>query len=95
MSRKMSSEADRQWYALEGVACPRVLERRPTPPYKRGPLREPNMLHAHGGYSVKHGEGVALNLIERAPLLLRARRDREARRGGPTEAFFALHHGVV
>jgi hypothetical protein len=51
------------------------------------------MLHTHSGYSVEHGEDVALNLIERAPLILR--RDREARRGGPTETFFALRHGVV
>ena len=84
-AERVFRETDRQRRALEwawrgGGGGLTVGRRRPAAPDVAGALAEGDE-HAHGGHCGEHGEGVALRLVERVYLVLRARCDREAGRG--------------
>ena len=75
-------QADRQRRPLERARRGRVRRGHGSAPPDVAGLPAEGDGHAHGGHGIEHGEGVALRLVERVQLVLRARGDREAGRGG-------------
>lgn len=87
------AEADRQPRALKRPRLAGIPRRGFPPPHVARSLAVRDE-HAQRRDGVEHRDRVALRLVDRVLLLLRARVDREARRGG-REPVLVLRHGVV
>ena len=93
-AKRVLAQRDRQPRALRRPRFVRIARGRPPPPNVARALAVRDE-HAESRHGVEHRECIALRLVEREVLFLRARVDREARGGRGRVLVLVLVHGEV